>query len=108
MDRKFDRTSKSQQSIATLKKNMEQDTHALEVVCKHFRNECGNKTLTDLRRRLNNAHVSNHRLRKKAQRLEEQVKLERSARAILNQVVSALILRMDSLLDSVQDRIVDE
>ena len=79
----------------------------LEVVCNHFRTECGDESLTKLRRRLNNAHVANHRLRKKALQLETQMKLERSARAILNEVVSSLIMRMDLLLDFDQDRTAD-
>ena len=87
---------------------MEPNTRALEVVCKHFKAECGNKAIGDLRRRLNKAHVQNHRLRKKALQLENLLRLERSCRAISNSVLTALLTRMDSVLAEHEDRIADE
>ena len=87
---------------------METDTRALEVVCKHFKAECGDKTIGDLRRRLNKAHVQNHRLRKKSLRLENLLKLERSCRDISNSVLTALLTRMDSVLAEHEDRIASE
>ena len=79
--------------------------HALELICKHFRNECGDETIGNLRKRLNKAHVQNHRLRKKALQLENLLKLERSCRAISNTLLTSLITRMDSLLAEHEDRI---
>ena len=73
---------------------METDTRALEVVCQHFRKEFHDETICNLRKRLNCAHVQNHRLRNKAQQLETQLKIERSCRAILDSVVLLLIKRV--------------
>ena len=88
---------------------MEPDTRVLEVVCKHFKAECGDETIGNLRKRLNKAHVQNHRLRRKALQLENLLKLERSCRAISNSVLTALLRRMDSLLDQQHaDRIGDD
>ena len=88
---------------------METNTRALEAVCKHFKAECGDVTIGNLRKRLNKAHVQNHRLRKKALQLENLLKLERSCRAISNSVLTALLRRMDSLLDQQHsDHIADE
>ena len=84
---------------------MEDNTRALEVVCKHFRNECADKTIVNLRKRLNRAHVQNHRLRKKALQLDSLLRLERSCRAISNTVLASIITRMDSLLAEHEDRI---
>jgi hypothetical protein len=74
---------------------MEESIQSLEVVCKHLRNECGDDTILSLRRRLNNAHVSNHRLRKKALQLSEQIAVERSCRAILTELLANIVKRMD-------------
>ena len=95
-------------NLRDLEKRMETDTRALEVVCKHFRNECGDATIANLRKRLNKAHVENHRLRKKALQLSSHLERESSCRAILNTLISILLRRMDSVLDSAQRRIGDE
>ena len=87
---------------------MEPDTRVLEVVCKHFKAECGDEAIGNLRRRLNKAHVQNHRLRKKTLQLENLLRLERSCRAISNSVLTSLLTRMDSLLERHSDRIEDE
>lgn len=84
---------------------MEDNTHVLEVVCKHFRNECADKTIVNLRKRLNRAHVQNHRLRKKALQLDSLLRLERSCRAITNNVITTMFTRMDSALSEHEDRI---
>ena len=76
---------------------MEPDTQALEVVCKHLRLECGDGTILNLRRRLNRAHVANHRLRKKAQQLEGNLAVERSCRGVLASIVNRLVAQMDFL-----------
>ena len=87
---------------------MEPNTRALEVVCKQFKAECGDETIGNLRKRLNKAHVQNHRLRRKALQLENLLKLERSCRAISNSVLTSLLTRMDSLLERHSDHIGDE
>ena len=87
---------------------MESNTRPLEMVCRYFRRECGDKTIDNLLKRLNRAHVANHRLRKKALQLEAQVILERSCRALLNNMLIEVTLRMDSLLAEHSDRIADE
>eukprot|EP00973_Karenia_brevis_P001966 268172-Karenia_brevis.AAC.1 len=53
--------------------------------------------MTRLRKRLNRAHVENCRLRKKAQRLERQLNVERLAKRIMQDVCVRLIRQMDSL-----------
>ena len=89
------------------RKPMVREMEALEVVCKHLRNECEDVTVRNLRLRLNAAHVSNHRLRKKASQLSEQLATERSCKAILNELLVVLLRRMDSVLSSARDRIED-
>ncbi len=86
---------------------LETHTRALEVVCKHFRDECGDATIANLRKRLNKAHVENHRLRKKALQLSEQLTVERACRAIVSELLTLLLKRMDSVLSSALDRIAD-
>ena len=80
----------------------------LEVACRYFKAECGDETIGNLRKRLNKAHVQNHRLRKKALQLENLLRLERSCRAISNSVLTSLLTRMDNLLQERSDRIADE
>ena len=86
---------------------MEESTRALDTVCKHFREECGDEAIRNLRRRLNAAHVANHRLRKKALQLNEQLAIERSCRAVVSELLATLLRRMDSVLNSVQDHTAD-
>ena len=52
---------------------MEANTQALEVVCRHFRAECSDQTIADLRKQKARAISSNYRLRKKTALLEERV-----------------------------------
>ena len=85
---------------------METDTQPLEIVCRHFRDACGDATIVNLRRRLSRAHVQNHRLRKKALQLSEQLTIERSCRAVVSEILTVLIRRMDSVL-TVRDRTAD-
>ena len=85
---------------------METDTRPLEIVCRHFRDECGDATIANLRRRLNRTHVQNHRLRKKALQLSEQLAVERSCRAVVSELLTVLIRRMDSVLTA-RDRTAD-
>ena len=87
---------------------MDESTRALETVCKHFRNECGDATIANLRKRLNRAHVENHRLRKKALQLSEQLAVERSCKAILTEIIAVLLKRMDSVLESARGQIANE
>ena len=86
---------------------MDESTRALETVCRHFQHECGDETIRSLRRRLNAAHVSNHRLRKKTLQLSEQLDVERSCRAVVTELLTMLLKRMDSVLSSARDRIAD-
>ena len=86
---------------------MEESARPLEIVCKHLLQACGDDTILSLRRRLNNAHVSNHRLRKRALQLSEEIAVERSCRAILRELLTILLRRMDSVLSSARDRIED-
>ena len=53
-------------ALAVTSLKMETHTRALELVCSHFRNEFSTQEIASLRKRLNCAHVQNHRLRKKA------------------------------------------
>ena len=86
---------------------MENHTRALEVVCKHFRNECGDALIASLRNRINRAHVANCRLRKKLNLLEEHLHRQTSCRQVLDQILILLINRMDLLLSSEMDRVLD-
>ena len=75
---------------------MESNTRALEVVCAHFKEEYSNKELLGLRRKLNTAHVQNHRLRKNAQKLTDELAIERNCRQILHRLIQVLLTQRDS------------
>ena len=75
---------------------MEENTKALEIVCKHFHNECADTEIRNLRLRINRAHVQNHRLRKKAQHLTEKLNIEQIRRKITSELLLMMIRRMDS------------
>ena len=87
---------------------MDVNTRALETVCQYFRKECGDETIANLRKRINRAHVENHRLRKKALQLSEQLAIERSCKAILRELIAVLLKRMDSALESARGQIANE
>ena len=78
---------------------------ALETACRYFKAECGDETIGNLRKRLNKAHVQNHRLRKKTLQLENLLRLERGCRVISNSVLTSLLTRMDNLLEERSDQI---
>ena len=81
---------------------------ALEVVCKHFRNECGDDLIISLRKRINRTYVANFRLRKKLKAMEEHMRIQASCRQILDQILVLLIKRTDLMLTADLDRIVNE
>ena len=56
---------------------MEANTQALEIVCKHFKVEYGDQTVSDLRKQKAKAHAANYRLRKKVAQMEERIVLLR-------------------------------
>ena len=66
---------------------MEDNTKALEVVCKHFKHEFGDDAISRLRRPINRAHVANHRLRKQLIRLQEILDIERSLKGIFRSML---------------------
>ena len=70
---------------------------SLRVVCSNLRDSTRDDEMTRLRRRLNRAHVENCRLRKKAQRLERELNVERMAKGILQDICVRMIRQMDSL-----------
>ena len=71
--------------------------NSLGTVCIYLKDCARDEETTNLRRRLNRAHVENCRLRKKAQQLEHEVVAERLAKKILQEVCTHLIRQMDSL-----------
>ncbi len=78
---------------------MEDHMHALELTCTRFRLECGDETIRNLRRRLNGAHVRNHRLRTRVQQTMRELSTERSARRILHEIFMHLLKRTDAILE---------
>ena len=76
---------------------MESNMKALEVVCMHFQSEYGDENLRKLRRRLNTAHVQNHRLRMRLNETEKRLTFEESRCKILSHIINDLINRMDTL-----------
>ena len=53
---------------------MEPHTHALEVVCRHFKQEYGTEALLKLRREKNCLASQNYRLRKKNENMEIRIR----------------------------------
>ena len=53
---------------------MEPHTHALEVVCRHFKQEYGTEALLKLRREKNCLASQNYRLRKKMENMEIRIR----------------------------------
>ena len=76
---------------------MEEHTKPLEVVCKFFKQEFGDDTITRLRRRLNTAHVANHRLRKRIIILQQILEVERSLKEIYRSFIMNLTRRLDAM-----------
>ena len=70
---------------------------SLRTVCLTLRDATRDDELTNIRKRLNRAHVENCRLRKKAQRLEREPNVERAAKGILQDICVRMIRQMDSL-----------
>ena len=70
---------------------------SLRVACANLRDSTRDDEMTRLRRRLNRAHVENCRLRKKVQRLERELKVERMVKGILQEICVRMIRQMDSL-----------
>ena len=73
------------ESKATINKTMEPHTHALEVVCRHFKQEYGTEALLKLRREKNRLASQNYRLRKKNENMEIRIKhlLEQNERIFI-------------------------
>ena len=55
---------------------MEPHTHALEVVCRHFKQEYGTEALLKLRRQKSCLASQNYRLRKKHENMEIRIRLQ--------------------------------
>ena len=53
---------------------MEPHTDALEIVCKHFKQEYGTEAMAKLKREKTRMAFQNYRLRKKVETLEARVK----------------------------------
>ena len=70
---------------------------SLRTVCLTLRDATRDDELTNIRKRLNRAHVENCRLRKKAQRLERMLDVELKAKGILQDICHRMIRQMDSL-----------
>ena len=82
---------------------MEVNTRALEVVCQHFRTEFGDQALTNLRKRINRAHVENCRLRKRMHHLSTRLEIETSLKGILHALISILLRRLDSISEKLAE-----
>ena len=76
---------------------MEDNIHALEIVCKHFRQELGDKIMISLRKRINKAHVTNYRLRRKIANLDSMLQIQKSLTKIMRVFVSSLIDQFNHL-----------
>ena len=87
---------------------MEDNTKALEVVCRHFQNEFADKQIRSLRKRINRSDVTNTRLRQRNKRLEEELMQQNNSRLLLNQILQLLLRKMDLILKSRADQIANE
>ena len=76
---------------------MEDNIHALEIVCKHFKRELGDQVIISLRKRINRAHVMNYRLRRKIANLDSMLQIQKSLTKIMRVFVSSLIEQFNHL-----------
>ena len=79
---------------------MEPHTHALEVVCRHFKQEYGTEALLKLRRETNCLASQNYRLRKKNENMEIRI------RHLLEQNQSIFITHRNCCANASCERIV--
>ena len=81
---------------------MEESIRPLEVVCRHFTTEFANEEVKQLRRRLNNAYVRNHRAQKKLTEITRRLDVESLQKLHLQRVV-LILMKMNSALSDTSE-----
>ena len=76
---------------------METNTKALETVCRHFKAEFGDKTISNLRKRVNKAHAANYRLRRKIANLDSMLQIQKSLTMLMQSFVTSLMHQFNNL-----------
>ena len=80
---------------------MQSDLVALGITCSHFK-DYRSAELISLRKRINSAHVQNHRLRKKMVDLEKRIEFHDILNSLLRSFMNRILTLLENALSSIE------